>query len=77
MSKSLIKIIFYYREGVTKLKIEEAKKWEGRLVKVQLLDGETYQGKIMDVCNEFCDKWIVYFDGNLEFEGDEIDSIAD
>lgn len=77
MSKALRKMRFYDREGVTNMKVEEAKRWEGKQAKVHLVQGEAYQGKITEVCNEYCDKWIIYFDGDVEIELDEVDSIAE
>ncbi len=54
---------------------EYAKSWEGKIAVVSLVDGSAYTGKIVDVCNEYCDKWVVYFDTKEEVEVDEIKSI--
>lgn len=52
-----------------------AKNWEGKTAVVSLFDGSEYKGKIVDVCNEYCDKWVVYLDTSAEFEVEEIKSI--
>ena len=55
---------------------QEAKKWAGKHVSIKMNGGQSYEGKITNVCNEYCDKWMFYFEDQAEVEVDSVKSIA-
>ncbi len=55
---------------------QEAKKWAGKYVLIKMEDGHSYKGKITNVCNEYCDKWMFYFEDKAEVEVDSIKTIV-
>ena len=59
-----------------KMKVEDAKKWAGKEVTIKTKRGFSHEGKITNVCNEYCDKWMFYFDDMSAVDVDSIKTIV-
>jgi len=53
----------------------DAKKYSGKYVKGSTKYGSQFEGKVLFICNEYCDKWVLNFEDLTQIENEDILSI--
>jgi hypothetical protein len=54
----------------------DVKKYAGKYVRGLTKYGSPFEGKVVNACNYYCDKWVLSFEDFTEIEADDISSIG-